>query len=225
MPRLGFCIIAIVVLFGRPLQADELLKIAPKYQQTPVWCWATVGEMVFRYFGVTNANPAGNFQCAIVAGLTGVNGPCWSNCGGCVTGAGSMETIASMIEQYPVMAQFATGVSQPVLTASVEDRALDPEDVIEQIDDGQPIIAGISPNHTGQYLGGSEHVALIIGYEGDADDLTLIVNDPFPFNEVGIPDPYKENGGKRIKAGRYKIPYEDFASGLDWAESIVDISD
>lgn len=66
----------------------------------------------------------------------------------------------------------------------------------------------------------SEHVALIIGYVGGKDRLTLIVNDPFPFREVGARDPYSLAGGDRVERGRYRIGYDSFVQRLQWNNTI-----
>ena len=35
---------------GADLTGSRTLPIAPSFQQTQVWCWATSAEMVFRYY-------------------------------------------------------------------------------------------------------------------------------------------------------------------------------
>ena len=198
-------------------RADERLAIPAVYQQTPVWCWAAVGEMVFRYYRIPTINPFGNYQCGIVAGL---GGPCWSNCGACNVPAGQMSNIVAMIDEYPILAQRVTGRRVNLISGSDEPTELGPDDIIDEIEAGRPIIAGISPSGM-RYPGGlSEHVAVIIGYKGDEDDLNLIVNDPFPFQLMGV-DPYRSAGGRRLRRGRYEIDYDAFVDRLQWNSTIT----
>jgi hypothetical protein len=69
----------------------------------------------------------------------------------------------------------------------------------------------------------AEHVALITGYSGGPDRLTLIVNDPFPFRETGTRDPYTVSGGERLQRGQYRIRYDAFIQRLKWNNTIFDI--
>jgi hypothetical protein len=203
---------------------DRTLDIEPVWQETPLWCWAAVGEMVFRYYDVPTINPAGDFQCGIVSLL---NPACASNCRNCPVGAGSLTTISNMIKRYPV---FAGGVSrQDVgrLSAIPIVSALSTRSVMREIDAGRPVVAGISPTGFALPRGPSQHVALIIGYEGDEDDLTLVVNDPYPFSAEAFasqPNPYEAAGGEEIGRGRYSIEYGEFRARLRWRESIYGIS-
>src|SRR5689334_6854940 len=45
------------------------LVVAPVQQETEVWCWLAVGEMVFRYYGLPSVNGFGDYQCGIVGAL------------------------------------------------------------------------------------------------------------------------------------------------------------
>ncbi len=213
------CILFTVVLLW-PIGAaadTEKLRIPPVYQKTPVWCWAAVGEMVFRYYDIPTINPVGNYQCGIVAGL---GGQCWVDCRACVVSAPSMSAIASMIEGYPDLVRDVTGQRTRSLTALLDYAALDPEDIIDEIDDGRPVITGISPSGT-RYPGSlSEHVALIIGYKARGNRLVLIVNDPFPYRETRSPDPYARAGGRKVRRGQYEVDYRAFVNRLQWKETI-----
>src|SRR5262245_42149884 len=61
--------------------SERTLPISPVVQRSPVWCWAAVGEMVFRYFGSQNADPGGTFQCAIVEAMADRGtSPCARDC-------------------------------------------------------------------------------------------------------------------------------------------------
>jgi len=210
---IALIVVAAASLFA-PASWAKTLGISPVYQQTPVWCWAAVGEMVFRHYGVPTVNPAGNFQCGIVALLHPV---CNVNCMNCPVPAGSLQTMDDMLTRYPDVAGQVRGRDVSIST-SVADEALSLDDVIAEIDAGRPIVAGISPSGY-RTLGLSEHVALIIGY----DDGALIVNDPFPFQLAFAGDPYLAAGGQRVARGRYVIDYEAFVERLQWGESIYAI--
>jgi hypothetical protein len=194
--------------------AQTTLNIEPVYQQTPVWCWAAVGEMVFRHFGVANINPGGNFQCGIIALLHPV---CNQNCRSCIVPAGSLTTMDNMLTRYPTVASQVTGTSTQIST-TVSYSRLSPAAILREVNAGRPIVAGISPSGY-RDTGISQHVALIIGFDGDA----LIVNDPFPFRAAFSGNPYEAAGGREIRSGRYRIAYEAFASRLRWRESIYGI--
>jgi hypothetical protein len=92
-------------------------------------------------------------------------------------------------------------------------------EVEAEIDGGRPIVAGISPS--GYNISNvSQHVALIVGYDGD----DLIVNDPFPFaSNFFTGNPYEAAGGEAVSRGQYRIPYRQFVERLRWRESIYGI--
>lgn len=213
--RHSVAVLACIVLLCIPAEASEDLLIDPVYQQTPVWCWAAVGEMVFRHYGVANINPFGNFQCGIIALLHPV---CNQNCGNCIVPAGSLETMNNMLTQYPRFASRVTDTSTRITTRTRSSR-LPLDDVRREIDAGRPIVAGISPS--GYRISAvSEHVALIVGYEDD----DLIVNDPFPFGTNAFAgNPYEAAGGEEILQGQYRIPYRGFVQRLQWRETIYGI--
>jgi hypothetical protein len=195
--------------------AGTRLSIDPVYQQTPVWCWAAVGEMVFRYYGVANINPAGNFQCGIIALAHPV---CNQNCGNCMIPAGSLGTMNNMLTRYPGVAS-RLARNRTSITTSVSRRALPLRVLQEEIDSGRPVVAGISPSGY-RHPGVSEHVALIVGYDGQ----DIIVNDPFPFSSSAFAgDPYTDADGEEIESGQYRIDYNQFRRRLQWQESIYDI--
>ena len=196
---------------ARQTSAQEVLDIAPVYQQTPVWCWAAVGEMVFDWFGVRNINPAGNYQCGIIALLHPI---CNMNCFNCPVPAGSLATMNNMLRQYPAFASQVTQTSTQITTA-VSATRLSMASVRREIDAGRPIVTGISPSGY-QLANVSEHVALIVGY--DEDD--LIVNDPFPFALAFSGNPYLAAGGEELDRGQYQISYEAFVQRLRWRETI-----
>jgi hypothetical protein len=202
------------LLFPTITFSQNQLSVRPVYQLTPVWCWAAVGEMVFDYYGVANLNCAGSLQCAIIALVHPV---CDQGCFNCPIPAGSLTTMNNMLNQYPVFASRQSGRSTRIATSTAQ-RALSLESVKEEIDEGRPIVAGISPSgYTTSVV--SEHVALIVGYDGTE----LVVNDPFPFGTEFRGNPYIAAGGVELDEGQYKIAYSSFIDRLKWRETIYRI--
>jgi hypothetical protein len=212
---------------ARPASAE--LSIYPVIQDTYVWCWAAVAEMILTHYGLPNLNPAGEFQCGIVAAYFGPNTICWANCThpACIVPIGAVSNLKTLIDNYGRRAN-AMGASSRVLSSRLAFSALSFEGVVREIDKDRPIMAGISP--TGFALpNASMHFSLIVGYE--IDDVTqekyLIVNDPFPFwhqDFTGQSNPYFQNGGEEVVPGQYKIPYSSFRRQLQWANTIYNIN-
>lgn len=101
--------------------AEEILPISPVYQESPVWCWAAVSEMVFRHYGVPSINPIGDYQCGIAAL---VHPGCEFNCGNCVVSAPSISYVNNVIRNYPKVAGFRTGLFSGRITSVPTYRAL-----------------------------------------------------------------------------------------------------
>jgi len=211
----------LAVVSSAPAASQQDLWIEPVFQESPVWCWAAVGEMVFRYYDVPNINPVGNFQCGIVALLGPV---CNQNCGACQVPAGSIAVMNNMLRRYPAFAERVTGHPTGTIVTRIRNGPLSPRDLIEALDEGRPIVAGISPSGFG-YRGVSEHVALIVGYDYDYDDeLVLLVNDPFPYDHpmfAALGNPFVQAGGTHVMLGQYAIHHRNFVRGLQWRESII----
>ena len=113
--------VAAVVMPVLALAEDRSLGIDPVYQETPVWCWAAVGQMVFQHNGVGNINPGGDFQCGIVALLHPI---CNRDCRNCVVPAGSLFTMNNMLTEYPKVAVQRTGLHAREKTVSGVERGL-----------------------------------------------------------------------------------------------------
>lgn len=199
------------------------LNIAPIFQLTPMWCWATCGEMVFRYYNVPNVNPGGVYQCGIIGIMLG--GACNVNCAVCsMVGAPSMKFMTDMIKNY---SNFASK-GNIKLTAESKAGKLTFDEVKTQIDGKLPIVAGVN---TSGKNGPTEHVCVIIGYNettikpekgGEVKCKFIKVNDPFPFNQFGK-NPYVSAGGKDLGNGQYEILYDDFVNKLKWKETMFNI--
>lgn len=197
------------------------LAIPPVFQQTPVWCWVAVSEMSLKHYGLPNLDSRGNYQCGIVGTL---GGPCAANCFNCVFPAGMMQNLATAMSNYPARALAVLRRQVRAVVASNMPTYLIPPLIHEEIDQGHPVIAGISPGNapgsTFRYPPGiSQHVALIVGIEGDGPDAMLTVNDPYPF--APHEDPYLRAGAVRTTAGQYRISARLFAVNLNWTNTII----
>lgn len=201
---------------ANPVTADEDLGISPTFQQNPVWCWAAVSEMVLSHFGYSSINPAGNFQCGVVAMLGGV---CNLNCGACGTGIGNTSNLAEVLRRYQQVAAQVGADGEKFISRLTG--KLSANRIVDEIDAGRPVIAGINPSGMGKFYppGFGEHVALIEGYKNEGNDINLIVNDPFPYRVVGH-DPYISAGAEMVEEGQYLIARKEFVRVLGYKDSI-----
>lgn len=207
-----------------PAAKWEQIGIAPIFQLAPMWCWATCGEMVFRYYKVPNKNPGGIYQCGLIGYMLG--GACNLNCAICsMVGAPGAAFIQKMIKDYSAFASD----NKIKLSSKHKNSALSFDDIKIEINAKRPIIAGINTSGINKKM--TEHVAVVIGYnenkvkQKDGKEKTcqyIKVNDPFPFNLFGQ-NPYVKAGGKQSAEGQYEILYDDFVKKLVWKESFYDI--
>lgn len=191
----------------------RVLPIPPVLQQTPVWCWLAVGEMVFRYYDLPNANPAGNYQCGIIGRISHPASPCSSNCFACVVPSGSNQGTLAMFGNY------AHAMAGRTVTY-VETGTLPPAMLIAEIEAGRPVLAGVSTTRRRAELD-AEHVALIVGYEARGGDLSVVVNDPFPYPADA--NPYLLHGGTVLELNQYRIGYDALRDGVFWHWSVYDL--
>lgn len=206
------------------LSGKAALAVAPSLQQTPVWCWAASAEMVFRYYGLPNLNPSGNYQCGIV-GAWFNNTACFFDCGLCRVGIGPMSNQHELIVGYGQFAR-AFGVQSRVLSASLIFRALTAAEIKAEIDDGRPVVIGLSPGQAFALPNLSQHIAVLIGYDFTAGEPRVIVNDPFPFGIFPYntaPHPYLSRGAVEVRTGQYVISLSAVSSGLVWGNTIYGI--
>lgn len=211
----------VIMLFLLTLTVHaEDLSIPPRFQETYVWCWIAVGQMVFEYYDIPNVNPGGDYQCGIVGLLAAgtIRHDCAFQCQNCTVPAGSATGITSMIEEYPKRVAAIGDEEVPRLRASYRHGALSFTSVQSAIDEQHPIIAGISPSGRPSRWASSQHVALIVGYDDTDDEPRLLVNDPYPFTGA---NPYEAAGADSNGDGSYWISYGDFREGLDWGETFV----
>ncbi len=199
----------------------KTLPIRPSTQKEGMWCWLTVGEMIFEYYKVPNINPLGLFQCGIIGTL--FPNMCGFDCRNCARlggGFGRAEFITDMLKKYPEAAKSKPINSQKRERADAKTCPMTEKQIKDEIDAGRPVIAGISPS-SGQLKNPPDHVALIIGYEMVDGKLMLRVNDPWPFQAND--DPYRRNGAEKDCNGSYSVPYEAFCNKLGWTVAWFDI--
>ena len=205
-----------------------VLDVPPVTQQTPVWCWLAVGEMLFRHLQVPAVNH--NYQCGIIGAmsLSSNQSQCARDCMLCKTPAGDKNRLMGMLVEYPLRAALlADSPAQRVFIGPAG--ALADQDIAAELDAHRPIIIGINPRTRPRSFAGSEHVAMIIGYIGyiarsgmpGAAPVELIVNDPFPFSPVSWPDPYIAAGAQKLQAGQYRISRDVLVEELGWTESFL----
>ena len=205
------------------MAAEVKLHIPPVFQERPSWCWAAVGEMVFKYYYVPGAHRT-DYQCGIVQGRNLCVG--MPNCVQCDLSAGDEATMVNMLEQYPLMATLRGKAGDIALTVQSKSGSLSEAEVKNELDQGRPIIVGISP--PGFKVDGSpQHMALIVGYDDSSGDLMLTVNDPFPYEDMRflwIGNAYLSARASGGSAGEYVIGYEAFGLRLKWTQTIYRIT-
>ena len=215
--------LVLLVPVNLTMAAEVKLHIPPVFQERPSWCWAAVGEMVFKYYDVPAAHRT-DYQCGIAQGRNLCKGI--PNCFECDLSAGNEATMVNMLEQYPVMATRGGTAGDIALTAQSKSGSLSEAEVKNELDQGRPIIVGISP--TGFMVDGTaQHMALIVGYEDRSGDLMLTVNDPFPYEDMRflwIGNAYLSARASGGSEGEYEIEYEAFRLRLKWTHTISRIT-
>ena len=201
------------------MAAGVTLHIPPVFQERPSWCWAAVGEMVFKYYDIPAIHRT-DYQCGIVQGRNLCKGI--PNCVECDLSAIDEATMVNMLEQYPVMATRGGTAGDIALTVQSKNGSLSDAEVKKEIDEGRPIIVGLSP--TGFKVDGiPQHMALIVGYEDRSGDLMLTVNDPFPYEDMRflwIGNAYLSARASGGSDGEYEIEYEAFRLRLKWTQTM-----
>jgi hypothetical protein len=204
------------------ITSPSQLVIQPVRQETNVWCWLAVGEMIFKYYSLPNLNPGLDYQCGIVGAvgysIGGSCDVCNISCANCIRPAGSNEMISRMLTVYPKLACKTLFQTNQTLKNQFATNFLAQNLVLSELTAKRPIIAGINPGMQFVLPGGSQHVALIVGYHFAGSNFILHVNDPFPYFTTGF-DPYVASGGTNNGNLSYQIPYLNFVTGLKWNTS------
>ena len=201
------------------MATEVTLHIPPVFQERPSWCWAAVGEMVFKYYYVPAAHRT-DYQCGIVQSRNLCVGI--PNCVDCDLSAGDDATMVNMLEQYPLIATLRGTAGDIALTVQSKNGSLSEAEVKHELDEGRPIIVGLSP--TGYKVDGiPQHMALIVGYDDRTGELMLTVNDPFPYEDMRflwIGNAYLSARASGGSAGEYEIEYEAFRLRLKWTQTM-----
>jgi hypothetical protein len=220
---IGLCL-ALLAPVTPTMAAKVQLHILPVFQERPSWCWAAVGEMVFKYYYVPAVHRT-DYQCGIAQTrnlCTGI-----PNCVKCDLPAGDEATMVNVVQQYPLLATRGGAAGDISLTVQSMAGSLSEAEVKQELNEGRPIIAGVSPSGF-KVDGISQHMALIVGYDDSTGNLMLTVNDPFPFEAerfLWIANPYQPNmdmSGEND--GQYEISFERFRSKIKWAHTMYRIT-
>ena len=199
--------------------AEVTLHIPPLFQERPSWCWAAVGEMVFKYYDIPAIHRT-DYQCGIVQSRNLCMGI--PNCVDCDLSAIDETAVVNMLEQYPVLATQSGKAGEIALTVQSKSGILSEAEVQREIDEGRPIIVGLSPRGF-KVDGIRQHMALIVGYDNSSGNLMLTVNDPFPFEDMvflWIGNPYVNARALEEGDGRYEVGYDAFRSKLKWTQTL-----
>jgi len=140
-----------------PASHTVVLDVPHIPQDTDVWCWAAVSEMVITYLSGTSPD-----QCRILEIGFGLHGQCCGNEWACRT-TGSFDQMAINVRY------FAGG-------NTIGDGRMDERSVMGTLGSNMPIIAGLQSNPS---MG---HVVVIRGFRTSNLGLELYVNDPLMQN-------------------------------------------
>ena len=229
-------------VLNRP-ENGKVLNIPPVFQKNPMWCWLTVGQMIFQYYGVpslnpwalirrqppANLNPDKRYQWGIIAMMYP---GCWEHPDSCpLSGGGSWENVQQMLQKYPPEAGKQAKQQLGPINSTFTSGCLTAAAIKKEIDAGRPIMVGISPGGnpaaeglTVKQTPVAQHVALIIGYQEKDGKLQVIINDPWPYRlRPRDPNPYLKAGGAQNCDTNYTLGLDDFCKKLGWQGSFIDI--
>ncbi len=216
-------LLALLIPSHQIMAADVTLHIPPIFQERPSWCWAAVGEMVFKYYYIPVVHRT-DYQCGIAQGRKLCDG--MTNCLECDLPAVDEATMMNVLEQYPAMVTLDGAAGDIALTAQSKSGSLSEAEVKQEIDEGRPIIVGLSPSGF-KVDDVSQHMALIVGYDERDGELMLTVNDPFPFEDdrfLWIGNPYQKMDAPGGSDGQYEIRFQRLLSKLKWNQTIYRVT-
>ena len=211
--------LALLVPGNLAMAAEVQLHIPLLFQERPSWCWTAVGEMVFKYYDIPALHRA-DYQCGIAQSRKLCAG--MLDCTECALSAVDEASVANLVEQYPASATEAGKANNIALTVQLKDGVLSEEEVKQELEEGRPIIVGLSPRGF-KVDGIRQHMALIVGYDTSSGDLMLTVNDPLPFEDMiflWIGSPYINARASEEAEGQYEVGYEAFRSRLKWTKTL-----
>ncbi len=194
-----------------PASADSTLSILPISESQIGRSWAAVGEMIMRYYSVPNTGPDDDYQCGLANFLSGGEG-----CGA-PGKLSAFNAALEVIDGYQPYA-FAHFDEPPRQMRWQQGGVMAPADLIHEIELERPLAAAITPPQMSAVDVDAEQVALIVGYQGGAGSLLLLVNDPRTY-AFGA-DPFVDVGAQLLEPGQYLIPYESFVRDLRWKATI-----
>lgn len=117
---------ALLVPAQLTMAAEVQLHIPPLFQERPSWCWAAVGEMIFKYYDIPALHPA-DYQCGIVQSRKLCAG--MLDCTDCALSAVDEASVVNLLEQYPASAIEAGKANNIALTVQLKDGILSEEEV------------------------------------------------------------------------------------------------
>ncbi len=197
-----------------PARAESLLDVPPAPESGPGQAWAGIAEMIMVYYDVPNTGP-GDMQCSIAYFLTGTQN-CYKD-----PAESEFTAVSRVVKGYPQFAHESFG-EIPVAMRWQEAKTITPDEVIQEIKIERPVLAQIEPAPNEGQSKAEKRAVLIVGYDGSADNLQLIINDPKIF--LPTENPYLEAGGRiRDNSGQYEIGYADFLSFLKWSATLYKI--
>ncbi|WP_374377778.1 hypothetical protein [Dongia sp.] len=197
-----------------PASAESLLDIPPVPESGPDQSWAAIAEMVMVYYDVPNTGP-GDMQCSIAYYLTGTPN-CYK-----AQDESEFTAVSRAIKGYPQFAHESFG-ELPIAMRWEEAKTIPPAEIIQEIRFERPILVQIEPARNEGEAKAQKRAVLIVGFDGTADNLQLIINDPKVY--PGTQNPYLEFGGHvRDNSGQYQIGYADFQSFLKWSATLYKI--
>lgn len=204
----------IAMSIATPAWAESLLDIPPVPESAPDQAWAAIAEMVMVYYDVPNTGP-GDMQCSIAYFLTGTPN-CYK-----AQDESEFTAVSRAIKGYPQFAHESFG-ELPIAMRWEEAKTISPDEVIQEIRFERPILVQIEPARNEGEAKVQKRAVLIVGFDGTADNLQLIINDPKVY--PGTQNPYLEFGGHvRDNSGQYQIGYADFQSFLKWSATLYKI--
>ncbi len=218
LPIVAASLLVFSALWARPVQAQDIVQLPVRVvsQETPVWCWAASSEMVLNYLGYPNANPAGDFQCGIVA----VTFPeCDLNCFQCIAPIGPLPNGVDVLKNYINYSNRQGFYRDDIRPRYVANPTFG--EIRDAIDRGYPIIAGISPQGPPSNPAFTAHAVVITGYiDRGYSDRAVIVNDPLIF-QYGYANPYDVPGSAVADNGKAVVGWNVFLNGLNFTAAIL----
>lgn len=156
-----------LIFSGTQAHANKFLNTPVVKQETPVWCWAAVTEMVLRAYNKPSVSPRG-YQCGIVAmnSVDKNNAECVYKCdlSSCIRGASSFSEMMQLLATWHLRQKTAQTIvaihcvatapyfqycpkpnnEDRPFTVKSENDAVTFETVKAYIDNHVPLIAGVT---------------------------------------------------------------------------------